>query len=458
MLKDLRLRLTLLFLLIGVGLVAVLSIVTYSLLRYYFISSTDQALKAKMGLQFIALNAPIPADLYESISTSRLFAIDTMTIPSDNETPAIDAADKNEEATEARNRGLQESELADIFVIPLSITGTPAKGSTSSLSPAVTDQAAFAQAIQSGSDLRTVTTSDGIPIRLLTYRISSQAGIAAIQAGVSLQPEMNVLAQLLRGLILIGAGSVFFIGTGAWLLAGRYIRRTQLAFEKQQSFVANASHELRAPLTLIRAGIEVAKRESRDPRQIALLDNSLADADYMKRLIEDLLLLSRLDTQTVRLEKEPVQFPDFLQTVAQKMEVIAAGSDVSISAESDAFQLSADPNRLQQVLFILVDNAVRNNRPGGFIRLTGRLAGDHAMIAVIDSGKGIPEEHLEKVFDRFYTVDDGSKAAQKGSGLGLSIASGLIHAHQGRIKIASKPGKGTAVTITLPLKTKSVRK
>ncbi|MRR29267.1 HAMP domain-containing histidine kinase, partial [bacterium] len=276
-----------------------------------------------------------------------------------------------------------------------------------------------------------------------------------LQMGVSLQPEMNVLAQLLRGLMLIGAGSVFFIGAGAWLVAGRYIRRTQLAFEKQQSFVANASHELRAPLTLIRAGIEVAKRESTDPRQAALLESSLSDADYMKRLIEDLLLLSRLDTQTVRLDKEIIQFPAFLETIARKLEVIAAESHITISAESEKFELSADPSRLQQVLFILVDNAVRHNHPGGFVKLTGKLVGDHVQIAVADSGKGIPREHLEKVFDRFYTVDDGSKAAKKGSGLGLSIARGLVHAHQGRIKIDSKSGKGTVVTLTLPQKSKS---
>jgi len=457
MLKDLRLRLTVLFLLIGVGLVVVLGGVTYNLLRYYFLSSTDQALKLKMGLQFIELNSPIPADLYRSISGSGLFAIDASTNPASGVTSTQGPVSQSEE-DEIRHRVLEESELADIFVLPLSIQGSLITSPTFTYNPLILDRAAFLQAIKFGSDLRTVTTSDGTPIRLLTYRVASQTDIAAIQVGVSIQPEMNVLGQLLRGLILIGAASVLFIGAGAWVLAGKTIRPTLLAFDKQQAFVANASHELRAPLTLIRAEIEVAKREAKDPKQITVLENSLVDADYMKKLIEDLLLLSRLDTQTVKLDKELIQFPGFLETITGKMELIAAEAKISISAESETFQVMADPNRLQQVLFILVDNAIRNNRSGGFVKLTGRRVEDQAQIAVTDSGKGIPEEHLDKVFDRFYTVEDGSKSAQNGSGLGLSIARGLVHAHQGKIKIASKAGLGTTVMISLPLKTKTVKK
>ena len=270
MLKDLRLRLTVLFLLIGVGLVVVLGGVTYNLLRYYFLSSTDQALKLKMGLQFIELNSPIPADLYRSISGSGLFAIDASTNPTSAVLSTPGQVSQSEE-DEVRHRVLEESELADIFVLPLSIQGTLIKNPTFTYDPLILDQAAFLQAVKYGSDLRTVTTSDGTPIRLLTYRVASQTDIAAIQVGVSLQPEMNVLSQLLRGLILIGAASVLFIGAGAWVLAGKTIRPTLLAFDKQQAFVANASHELRAPLTLIRAEIEVAKREAKDPKQITVL-------------------------------------------------------------------------------------------------------------------------------------------------------------------------------------------
>lgn len=454
MLSELRLRLTLMYLLIGLGLVAVLSGISYGLLNYYFQSSTDQALKLKMGLQFVEMRAPIPADLYKSISNSGLMTIDTISstgVAESTETPAIPADEQ-----ESSHRMLEESELADIFVLPLTIKGLPTTGSTQVISQAQLSPAVFQQVLKYGSDIRTIKTQDGTPIRVLTYRVPATADIAAIQVGKSLKPQMDVLKQLLRGLILIGTGSVFIIGAGAWFLSGKSIRPAEVAFEKQKDFVANASHELRAPLTLIRAGIEVAKRDANAPQQQLVLEDALGDSDYMKQLLDDLLLLSRLDAHTVMLEKEQVKFPEFLDRVTRKMNMIASQAGIELSGESDSFELMADPNRLQQVLFILVDNAIRHNNTGGWVKLTARLVTNQVQIEVVDSGKGIPAEHLERVFDRFYKVEDGSRSAQKGSGLGLSIARGLVEAHHGRIKLSSKPGSGTKVTVVLPMRRKPV--
>lgn len=453
MLNELRLRLTLMYLLIGLGLVAALSGVSYGLLKYYFQSSTDQALKLKMGLQFIELKAPIPADLYSSISNSGLLAVDSVTSIQPNSLSATGQVNGDEQETS--HRMLEESELADIFVLPLTIQGLPASGSVQVLSSSQIITEAFQQAIKYGSDFRTIKASDGTPVRVLTYRIPSNASVAAITVGKSLQPQMDVLFQLLRGLILIGVGSVIFIGAGAWFLSGKSIQPAAEAFEKQREFVANASHELRAPLTLIRAGIEVAKREAGAPQQQQVLADAMVDADYMKHLLEDLLLLSRLDAHTVTLEKKVVAFPEFMDMVTRKMSMIAAQAGLELKGESESFELVADPNRLQQVMFILVDNAIRHNSPGGWVRLTAKRAQNLAKIEVQDSGKGIPAEHLERVFERFYKVEDGSRSSQKGSGLGLSIARGLVEAHRGKIRLVSKPGAGTSVTVTLPMGGKS---
>ena len=449
MLNELRLRLTMMYLLLGLGLVAALSGVSYGLLKYYFQSSADQALKIKMGLQMIEIQAPIPADLYNSISNSGLVTMDSPAILAAD--PATGATHALPEEQESNHRLLEESQLADIFVIPLNIQGAPIVGQTSAAVPFQSDTAAFLQAIKYGSDIRTIQASDGTPIRILTYRVPAQAGIAALQVGKSLKSQMDLLTQLLRGLILIGMGSVFIIATGAWFLSGKSIQPATLALEKQQTFVANASHELRAPLTLIRAGIEVAGREPVTPKQKQVLEDSLADVDYMKKLLDDLLLLSRLDAHSVALEKEQVQFPEFLDRFVRKMTPIASASGIVLSSESSSFVLYADPNRLQQVLFILMDNAIRHNLPGGWVKLSASASENLVHIIVQDSGKGIPEEHLEKVFDRFYKVEDGSRSAQKGSGLGLSIARGLVEAHHGRIKLTSTSGVGTTVTVTLPL-------
>jgi signal transduction histidine kinase len=262
---------------------------------------------------------------------------------------------------------------------------------------------------------------------------------------------MDVLNQLLRSLILIGVASVIFLGAGAWFLSGKSIQPASEALEKQQEFVANASHELRAPLTLVRAGIEVAKRGSADTLQQQTLSDTLMDVDYMKHLLDDLLLLSRLDAKTVKLEKELIQFPQFLDSLTRKMSLIASDAGIELSGESETFGLMADPNRLQQVIFILVDNAIRHNTPGGWVKLSAKRIQNQVQIEVADSGKGIPAEHLERVFERFYKVEDGTRSAQKGSGLGLSIARGLVEAHRGRIKLTSKPGSGTRATIILPI-------
>jgi two-component system sensor histidine kinase ResE len=156
----------------------------------------------------------------------------------------------------------------------------------------------------------------------------------------------------------------------------------------------------------------------------------------------------------VTLDKNPVQFPEFLEMVTRKMSMIASQSGIELTGESEAFELMADPNRLQQVIFILVDNAIRHNTPGGWVKVMARKVQSQVLIEVRDSGKGIPQEHLDRVFERFYKVEDGSRSAQKGSGLGLSIARGLVEAHRGKIKLASKPGKGTNVAVSLPIGSK----
>jgi len=167
-----------------------------------------------MGLQFIELKVPIPADLYKSISTSGLMAVDSITSMAASSTTVTGQMGSDE--SETSHRLLEESELADIFVLPLTIQGLPVLGNIQVISSSQIDPQAFQQALKYGSDLRTIKTSEGTLIRVLTYRVPSASDVAAIQVGKSLQPEMDVLMQLLRGLILIGLGSVIFIGVGAW--------------------------------------------------------------------------------------------------------------------------------------------------------------------------------------------------------------------------------------------------
>jgi len=222
----------------------------------------------------------------------------------------------------------------------------------------------------------------------------------------------------------------------------------QEAWERQQAFIANASHELRTPLTLLRASAEVAQRKL-DPASPGspLLEDVLREADHMAGLVEELLLLSRLDAGSVRLETAPVDVGDLLRDVVAPVERLAQDRSLRLELNAAPTVARGDPARVRQVVLVLLDNALRHIPAGGWIRVTCRQEGRTAIITVADNGTGIAPEHLPHVFERFYSGDPGDSG---GSGLGLSIARSLVEAMRGEIRLESGPGEGTRVTVTLP--------
>jgi signal transduction histidine kinase len=296
-----------------------------------------------------------------------------------------------------------------------------------------------------------VVLPTGTHVRLLTYRLPPGSGPALLQLGRTLDDQNRVLQQLLLALLGLGAGSAVLLGGGSWWLAGRALRPAQAAWTRQQAFIANASHELRTPLTLLRASAEVAQRglapEDRDGR--ALLDDVLQEADHMSRLVEDLLLLSRLDAGRLALNRQPVPLPPLLADVQRQVGRLAAARDVRVEVITAEGTALADPTRLRQVLLILLDNALRHTPGTGRIALTAQPDGHEVQIRITDTGSGIPPEHLPHIFERFYRADS-TPGARGGTGLGLAIARGLIEAQHGQIAIQSQVATGTQVTLTLP--------
>jgi len=447
LLNHLRIRLVLLYLAVGIVLAIGISAGTYTLVNYYFRTTNDQALQLKMGLEFATFHLPMPVDLYTALVKAGLVSTggDSHLLVDPNE-----SNETGEGGTIALDR-VEISEIADIVALPLTIEGTPITGTvvTNSWLPANKD--AVAAAIVNGSDYRTITLDDGTPVRLLTYRVPITNQIGIIQVGRSLKSQDAMLNELVKGILLIAAVCILFLGVMSWLIAGRSIKPTQLAWERQQTFVANASHELRSPLTLIHAGIEVAQRGTTAPEQRQLLDDVLTDANYMTRLIENLLLLSRLDAHKLALEAEAILLPEFLTEIVRQNERALVEKQVHIEQAVDPIAVYADPVRLKQILLILIDNAVRNNHPQGWVKISAGAKAGKAWIEVSDSGTGIPAEHLSKIFDRFYKVNDRSTPDYRGSGLGLSIAKGLVEAQGGEITVTSVVGSGTQVKFSLPL-------
>lgn len=447
MLKQLRIRLTLLYLLASIALSLAVGGGTYTLVNYYFRSINDQALWVKMGLQFAALNIPLPLDLYEAVKQEGLVIT--------NPTPATGIYGEPNETVD-ENSGdeeevLKENELADIFVNPLTQSGSLITDISGTYSTGVIDSDAVLAAQSKGYDFRTIKTSSGVPVRLFTYLVPEGEKVQVFQIGRYLSEQQKVLKNLLNTMILLGGLVTIFFGLASWLLAGRTIKPSQQAWDKQHAFIANASHELRAPLTLIHAGAELSLRKAENPEQRELLSDVLADTNYMNKLIEDLLLLSRLDSGALKLEMQPVNLVDFAPELLRQVDRLAQTRSVTFTHTVDPVQVYADPVRLKQILLIILDNAVRNTPAGGMVRLKAASTGHKGMIEIEDTGPGIPADMMDKVFDRFFKVNDQSSMDYRGSGLGLSIARSLVEAQHGTIALVSKEGKGTIVTVALNL-------
>jgi signal transduction histidine kinase len=345
-----------------------------------------------------------------------------------------------------------DAELAAIIVLPLDQSGQVLFTSGAVAVPLTPDMNALQAALATGNDLRTVTLADGRRVRILTYRLTRDDGPAALQLGRVLSDQEQVLGQLTFGLLTLGSLSMVLVGIASWWLAGGALRPAQEAWERQQRFIASASHELRTPLTLIRASTEVALRGVKpdDADQRELLGDVLAESDHMRRLVDDLLTLSRLDSGRMPLVLAPVELPPLCCELQRQVARLGDERGVTVTVEEVAGIVRADPERLRQVLLILLDNALRHTPAGGHVALAATGEGRLIRLNVSDTGCGIAPEHLPHIFERFYRADQARGRESGNAGLGLAIAKGLVEAMGGQIGATSAPGRGTTVWLTLP--------
>jgi PAS domain S-box-containing protein len=232
----------------------------------------------------------------------------------------------------------------------------------------------------------------------------------------------------------------------------RDLTRFREAEEMKDTFISIISHELKTPVALIKGYASTLRREDVDWER-AVVDDSLLvieeEADRLTALIEDLLDASRLQAGGLKPNYGEVDIPRLASRVAERM--AAQFPDRAISAEfpSGFPAVSADEQRINQVLFNLVSNAVKYSAAGTAVDIRGKAASDAVTVTVEDCGTGIAPEDLPHVFDRFYRGPDAAKRT-KGAGLGLYLAKAVVEAHGGRIWIESRPEKGTAVSFSLP--------
>lgn len=233
------------------------------------------------------------------------------------------------------------------------------------------------------------------------------------------------------------------------------LSRLENSFNEQQRFIADASHELRTPLAVLRSETEVALNKT---RTIQEYQDSLSlikdEAEQLSRIVEDLFILARqpLDHPQA-LIKEPVILNDAVRDCARAAQVLANRKGVRLDTESDqqSMVLYGDGELIKRMILNLLDNAVKYTPLDGEIRISLMRQNGKAEIVVRDTGIGIPQAAQSHVFDRFYRVDKARSRSLGGAGLGLSIASWIVEAHNGKISVESTPNRGSTFTIELPL-------
>lgn len=229
------------------------------------------------------------------------------------------------------------------------------------------------------------------------------------------------------------------------------IERLERSFSEVRRFTADAAHELRTPLSMMRTAAEVALRSPRSPEQDGrVLEDLSEEIERLTRLVSQLLFLCREDVGLPTGPREAVRLDEVVREVAGHMQVMAEEKAVSLDVACGRPRLvQGDRDRLRQLLFNLLDNAIKYTPSGGKVSVRDVSSNGTAGIAVSDTGIGIPAEHLPHVFERFYRVDP-ARGTEGGTGLGLAICRSITEAHHGRLVIESEAGRGTSITLSLP--------
>jgi len=231
------------------------------------------------------------------------------------------------------------------------------------------------------------------------------------------------------------------------------LRQTE---EIRRDFVANVSHELRTPLSIFRGYLETLLDDPHQPpgELLRILEVMERHSDRLYALVEDVLSLARLESPEAELDLSEISLAEFLQEILRDWEKRLEAKQLKshLDVPLDLPKLEADESRLQEIIYNLLDNAVKYSQSAGVITLRAAVESDRVRISVSDEGIGIPEKDLPRIFERFYRADKARSRELGGTGLGLSIVKHIAQLHGGTAEAQSEPGKGTTISVVLPLR------
>jgi heavy metal sensor kinase len=346
---------------------------------------------------------------------------------------------------------------------------------------------------------RSIRLSDGTPVRLISKRHRLDGRPTLIRVGFSEEPLWQSFWQVVIGLIAGLPLALGLAGMGGYLLAkhalspiermarraheinaerlsarlevenphdelgllaqafNETLARLERSFEQLRRFTSDASHEIRTPLTAIRSVGEVGlRKQGSSDHYREVIGSMLEESGRLSRLVDSLLTIARADSGQVQLARMTIPVLPFVREAISLLDVLAEEKVQHLSLEGDAdAKVEADPAILRQVVINLLDNAIKYSPAGGDISvrvvhvLNGHAA-DQIAIEVEDCGPGIPAEHRDRVFDRFYRVDEGRSREAGGAGLGLAIAKWGSNAHGGHLELDCPPQGGCIFRVLLP--------
>ncbi len=348
-------------------------------------------------------------------------------------------------------------------------------------------------------NIETCTNLGQSPVRIVTVPVSFNGKIPyLVQVGVSVEGVEEAL-QRASIVLLVLTPSVFAIAlVGGWLLVGRALKpvddmtraalsiesrrldtrlappqtdneigrlagalnemiaRLDRSFKQIERFSADASHELKTPLTTIRGEAEVAlMSDKHSDEHRATLRSIIEETDRLTSIVNNLLLLSRADADQIRLNRVSVAFHNIAMASYEPLAGIAHRKGLHLDiTEMDEVMVLGDPLWLQQLVTNLLHNAVNYTPAGGEVSLSltqSDMPNPVAILRIQDTGPGIAEEHIPHLFDRFYRVDSGRSRDQGGTGLGLNIVKWIVESHHGAIRVQSVVGEGTIFEVRLPI-------
>ncbi len=231
------------------------------------------------------------------------------------------------------------------------------------------------------------------------------------------------------------------------------LTRLDESFTRIREFTLHASHELKTPLTILRAQIETALGDPATPNaQREIFADQIDEIARLTKIVDSLTLLAKADAGQLAVAQEPVRLDELVRESFADAQMLASPARLRVELSvCDETTVRGDRHRLRQLLLNLTDNAIKYNQPGGRIAIGLSRNNGAAELTIANTGPGIPPEKLPRVFDRFYRGDPAHNSAVEGSGLGLSIVQWIVNAHKGTISVASEPQKLTTITVQLPV-------